>query len=121
MNQVGLLNQNVTQVMEKYNITNIPIVKINNQAVFTLNMLYDFWLIYVYKNDLIRDQYIYPDVVVHNLLYDLFKSYGASEVGFLLSTFLRMLGTQISFRENINLDISQQANKLRMLRMGYHI
>ena len=121
MDKTYLLNKTMTEVMDKNNVTDIPIVKKNNKAVYTLSMLYDFWLIYAYQNDLIRDQYIYPDVVVHNLLFDLYKIYGAKGSGFLLSTFLRMLGSQTFFDKEINIDISDQRDKLRNMRMGYQI
>ncbi len=117
-----LLNETITEIMQQNNIIDIEIIKINGRGVYTLNMLYDFWLIYVYQNDLIRDQYIYPDVVIHNLLYKLYNIYGASNSRFSLTNFLRMLGTQLeSQNSNSNIDIKFQEEKLRNTRLGYQI
>lgn len=120
MNQIGTLSVEITEIMEKHNPLD-ELYKTEGKGIYTLNMLYDFWLIYAYQNDLIRDGYIYPDVTVHNLLYKLYNMYGASEMGFLLTTFLRMLGSQLDFSKNINVNVKDQADKLRTMRLGYQI
>lgn len=111
---IGILNQKLANHMD-----------FEDKPFFTLNMLYDYWLIYLYRNDLIKEQYVYPDNLINKLFKKEYKKYGASEVGFLLTTFLRMLSTQIKYdniESNINpLNLHKQAEELRNIRIGYQI
>ena len=123
MSKVGLLNKTITKVMEENNIIPSPIIKLNFNGIYTLNMLYDFWLAYAYQNDLIHEQYIYPDETINNLLFNQYMRYGGSIEGNLLETFLRMLSSQINFNTDIELSdaIIKQSKDLRLLRSGYPI
>ena len=123
MVKIGLLNKNMTLFMNKNNVIDVPIKERNQQGIYTLSMLYDFWLIYIYENDLIRNQYIYPDDTINNLLYSQYDKYGGSVDGYLISTFLRILESQISFDSTLlkNVNLKKQADILRLVRSGYII
>lgn len=121
MNKVGLLSIDMTNTMKQ--IQNIPTSSQLQMGKSTLSMLYDFWLIYVYQNDLIRDQYIYPDQTINNLLSIQYENYGASEEGFLMSSFLRMLQSHLDFNEKLEMtdELQKNADDLRLLRSSYPI
>jgi len=123
MSKVGLLNEKATKIMEENNVISIGMDKKDSQAIYTLNMLYDFWLIYIHQNDLLHEQFVYPNGVINNLLSSEYKKYGGSEGGFILSKFLRMLTSLISYDTNLYFtkSISQQSEELKSLRSGYPI
>jgi len=123
MSKVGLLNEKATKIMEENNVISIGMDKKDSQAIYTLNMLYDFWLIYIHQNDLLHEQFVYPNGVINDLLSSEYKKYGGSEGGFILSKFLRMLTSLISYDTNLYFtkSISQQSEELKSLRSGYPI
>lgn len=123
MSKIGLLNKKATKIMEDNNVISIPMHKKDSQAIYTLNMLYDFWLIYIHQNDLLHEQFVYPNRVINDLLSSEYKKYGGSEGGFILSKFLRMLTSLISYDTNLYFtkSISQQSEELKSLRSGYPI
>ena len=122
MTNLGLIDERVSQLMINNNETGIGLILNGGKVIGNINMLFDFWLIYAYQNDLIRDQYIYPDNIINWSLEDVYKKYGASKEGFLIGTYLRMLGEKIDYYEiKITPEITNMINSIRTIRAGYQI
>lgn len=118
MSELGLTNENMSKfILENNPIKTKPRIR-NKRVVMNLDTLYNFWLIYIYENSLIKNQYIYADENINNLLKKEYKKYGGSTDGYLISTFLRILVSQIEFNKKIKADISKYSNELKEYRKG---
>ncbi len=129
-NSYGLLSNEVTAVMQRETQAgNIPIGEIlvvGRKGVFSLNMVYDWWLIYAATRGLIRregnkdGQWIFPNETLDALLADEYIKYGAKAgTPFRIQTYLRMIGQHLLYDYILELNQNQLnylANQERILR-----
>ena len=118
----GLLSNESTAVMQRENVA--PIGKalvVGRKAVFNLNMLYDWWMLYAIKKNLISDgKWIIPNETMDALLADEYIKFGArAETPFRVQTYLRMIGKHLGFEYQLTLSPEQKSylgNQERVLR-----
>lgn len=127
-NSYGLLSNELTAVMQRdNNILKNDLLVVGRKGVFSLKMLYDWWLIYANNKGLITNiengQWITPNEILDALLADEYIKYGArAGTPFRIQTYLTMLGHQLSYDYKLDLDqpqlnyLSNQANTLRSER-----
>jgi hypothetical protein len=124
----GLLSNEMTAVMQRdKQIAVGELLVLGRKGIANLTMLYNWWMIYAFKNYLIKDnRWILPNETIDALLADDYIKFGASSgVPFALQTYLRMIGQHLSYDQHLNLSpehinyLSSQENILLREREKY--
>lgn len=106
----GLLSNESTAVMQRENVAPIgELLVVGRKGVFNLNMLYDWWMLYAIKNNLVAEgKWIVPNETIDALLADEYIKYGAkARTPFLIQTYLRMIGNHLGYEYKLNLSPDQ--------------
>ncbi len=125
-NDPGLLTNEITAVIQREkDIAHIgELMLVGRKGLFTLNMLYDWWIIYASKKGLINDnKWIFSNDVLDALLADEYLEFGVI-VGkpYHIQTYLRMLGKHLKYNYQLNFNTEQynylnnQINLIRNVR-----
>ena len=118
----GLLSNESTAVIQRENMAPIgKVLVVGRKGVFNLNMLYDWWMLYAIKKNMIKDgKWIIPNETLDALLADEYIKFGArAGVPFHIQTYLRMLGHHLGYDYQLNLAPNQLGylgNQERILR-----
>jgi len=105
----GLLTNELTAVMQKEKIIPNELMVVGRKGVFTLKMLYDWWMIYASRKNLIKEKkWIVPNETIDALLADSYIKFGANiNEPYHVQTYLRMLGSQLSYIPSVELNAAQ--------------
>jgi len=129
MNRPGVLENEMTNFISDKFIGEIgELMKVGDKGVFTLYMLYNWWIVYLIQNNMIKDnQWVHPNVLLDTLLADQYIEFGVTKgQSYRLHTFLSMIGKKLDVK-NIKLNqrqmeyLQKQNKKLESLRFEYRI
>ncbi len=124
----GLLSNEMTAVMQRDKQIAIgELLVLGRKGIINLTMLYNWWMIYAFKNQLIIDNlWILPNQTIDALLADDYIKFGASYgAPFAMQTYLRMIGQHLNYDQHLNLSwdhlnyLSMQENILLREREKY--
>lgn len=119
----GLLSNEATAVMQRENVAPIgKMLVVGRKGVFNLNMLYDWWLLYAIKKNLLvkNAKFVMPNETLDALLADEYIKEGArAGVPYNTQTYLRMLGRHLGYEYQFTLDPERRnylASQEKLLR-----
>ncbi len=126
----GLLSNEATAIMQREKLAPIgDFLVVGRKGLANLNMMYDWWMIYAVKNNLIQNgKFIIPNDVLDALLADEYIKFGAiAGHPYHIQDYLRMLGSHLGYNYQLQLSpdqvnyLSSQEINLRNHRKNYAI
>lgn len=119
----GLMSNEATAVMQREKVAPIgELLVVGRKGVFNLNMLYDWWMLYAVKNNLLvkNATFVMPNETLDALLADEYIKDGArAGTPYRTQTYLRMLGRHLGYDYQLTLgqeQINYLANQEILLR-----
>ncbi|GAG93392.1 unnamed protein product [marine sediment metagenome] len=124
----GLLSNEATAIMQREIIAPIgKFLVVGRKGLANLNIMYDWWIIYAIKNNLISNgKFIIPNNVLDTLLADEYIKFGAvAGKRYHIQDYLRMLGEHLGYNYQLQLSsdqikyLSEQERNIRFHRKKY--